>query len=65
MVGLAHDQRVVLRCGFNLRHHPVVDQIKQWTDRGEAGDFFCLRGRYGIGGRPGYDSEWRADAHAS
>jgi predicted dehydrogenase len=56
---------VVLKCGFNLRHHPALAQVKQWIDAGEIGELCYLRGRYGIGGRPGYEQDWRADPDVS
>jgi predicted dehydrogenase len=65
MVSAARASRVVLKCGFNLRHHPVVAQLRSWVDAGEIGEIYYLRGRYGIGGRPGYDQEWRANAGVS
>jgi predicted dehydrogenase len=52
---------VVLKCGFNHRHHPGLQQAHQWIKGGEIGEVMFARCRYGIGGRPGYENEWRAD----
>ena len=52
---------VVLKTGFNHRHHPAVTRAKQLADKGEIGRLMFLRCRYGHGGRPGYDKEWRAN----
>lgn len=53
------------KCGFNLRHHPGIKQARDWVDRGFIGELSFIRCRYGIGGRPGYDQEWRAKPEIS
>lgn len=65
MVRVAQETGVRLKCGFNLRHHPGVQQARQWLERGCIGEIMFIRCRYGIGGRPGYDQEWRAQAQIS
>jgi predicted dehydrogenase len=55
----------LVRVGFNHRYHPAVLQAKAITDRGELGELMFVRGRYGHGGRLGYDREWRADPKLS
>jgi predicted dehydrogenase len=55
----AHDRRV--RVGFNHRYHPALLQARVLVDSGALGPLMFIRGRYGHGGRPGYDREWRAD----
>ena len=62
MVRIAREQGVNLKCGLNLRHHPGVQQARQWFEGGLIGEIMFIRCRYGIGGRPGYDEEWRAKA---
>lgn len=52
---------VKLKTGFNHRHHPAIAKAKQLADSGEIGDLYFMRCRYGHGGRPGYEKEWRAD----
>ncbi len=54
-----HDRRV--RVGFNHRYHPAFREARQLVDRGALGPLMFVRGRYGHGGRVGYDREWRAD----
>jgi predicted dehydrogenase len=61
MVVTARETGRVLKCGFNHRHHPAVQQARRWFDDGRIGDPMFIRARYGIGGRPGYDREWRAN----
>jgi predicted dehydrogenase len=53
-------QRLV-RVGFNHRYHPAVRQARQLFESGVLGDLMFIRGRYGHGGRIGYDKEWRAN----
>jgi len=56
---------VRLKCGFNLRHHPGIQQARKWFDQGIIGEPIFIRCRYGIGGKPGYDKDWRADPEIS
>jgi len=46
--------------GFTLRHHPAVVRARELLAGGEIGRPMYLVGRYGHGGRPGYEQEWRA-----
>lgn len=55
----------LVRVGFNHRYHPALLQAKSLLDAGELGEIMFLRGRYGHGGRIGYDREWRADPKLS
>lgn len=61
MVQAAERAGVILKCGFNHRHHPAIRQARRWLEEGRIGQPLFLRCRYGIGGRPGYEREWRAD----
>lgn len=49
-----------VKVGFNHRYHVGIDRIVCEARSGVHGDVLYLRGRYGHGGRPGYDREWRA-----
>ena len=49
------------RVGFNHRSHPALRKAREIVDSGTLGPLMFVRGRYGHGGRPGYDREWRAD----
>ena len=60
----AQNQRLV-RVGFNHRYHPAFLQARQLIQAGAIGPLMFLRGRYGQGGRVGYDKEWRADPKLS
>lgn len=49
----------VLKIGFNHRYHPAIAEAKRRCERGDTGEVINLRCRYGHGGRPGYEREWR------
>jgi predicted dehydrogenase len=51
----------VAKVGFNHRFHPAIAQAIETARSGRFGDVLFVRARYGHGGRPGYDREWRAD----
>lgn len=53
--------RVVVQVGFNHRYHPALQEAWRLVDGGALGEPMFVRARYGHGGRPGYESEWRAD----
>jgi predicted dehydrogenase len=61
MVETARKKGLLLKCGFNHRHHPGVMAAKKHFDSGAIGEPIFLRAVYGICGRPGYEKEWRAD----
>jgi len=56
---------VKVRLGYNHRFHPALRKARELIDTGAAGPLMFLRGRYGHGGRKGYDREWRADPKLS
>jgi predicted dehydrogenase len=49
-----------VKVGFNHRFHPGLVRAAAEVHSGAHGELFHLRGRYGHGGRKGYDREWRA-----
>ncbi|MFH1572019.1 MAG: Gfo/Idh/MocA family oxidoreductase [Gemmatimonadota bacterium] len=53
--------RRCFRAGYNHRFHPAVARLQQAAAAGELGPLLWVRGRYGHGGRPGYEREWRGD----
>lgn len=61
----AQENDVRLKCGFSLRHHPGIRQARKWLEDGTIGEPMFLRCRYGIGGRPGYEKEWRMNPEIS
>jgi len=56
---------VRVRVGFNHRFHPALLQARSLYESGVLGPLMFVRGRYGHGGRVGYDREWRADPRLS
>jgi predicted dehydrogenase len=65
ILAVAENKGIALKCGFNHRHHPGIQQAREWLDQGAIGEPIFIRCRYGIGGRPDYDKEWRADLEIS
>ena len=60
----ANAQRVV-KVGFNHRFHPGIERLAQEVHGGEHGELLHVRGRYGHGGRLGYEREWRMQRERS
>jgi predicted dehydrogenase len=56
---------VLVRVGFNHRYHPALLKARKLVDEGELGELMFVRGRYGHGGRKGYDREWRSNPSLS
>lgn len=54
-----------VRIGYNHRFHPSLQKAREIVDSGAMGPLMFLRGRYGHGGRAGYDREWRSDPKLS
>lgn len=48
-----------VRVGFNHRHHRAFRKAREIVDSGALGVLTHVRGRYGHGGRLGYEKEWR------
>ena len=51
----------LVRLGFNHRHHRAFRKAREIFESGALGELMFIRGRYGHGGRIGYDKEWRAE----
>jgi predicted dehydrogenase len=51
----------LVKVGFNHRFHPGVARAAAEVRSGLHGELMYIRARYGHGGRPGYEREWRAD----
>ena len=50
----------LVRSGFNHRYHRAFRKSREIFVSGALGEMMFVRGRYGHGGRPGYEKEWRA-----
>jgi predicted dehydrogenase len=51
----------LVRVSYNHRYHPALQKARELASAGALGKLMFIRGRYGHGGRKGYDREWRAD----
>jgi predicted dehydrogenase len=60
LIALAGKHKVAVQVGFNHRFHPALQHARKLVDEGALGDLMMIRGRYGHGGRIGYEKEWRA-----
>ncbi len=47
--------------GFTLRHYPAIVYARELIAKGDIGELIYVRARYGRGGRPDYNLEWRGD----
>ena len=61
VIEAAQRQNRRVRVGFNHRYHPAMQEARALVDSGALGPLMFIRGRYGHGGRLGYEREWRAD----
>ncbi|OGD86958.1 hypothetical protein A2Z23_01730 [Candidatus Curtissbacteria bacterium RBG_16_39_7] len=57
--------KVIIKAGYNHRFHPAIRKAYDLCQKGEIGKLMYIRARYGHGGRPGYDKEWRANKNIS
>jgi predicted dehydrogenase len=60
VIAAAERRGVRVQVGFNHRYHPAFAQARRLLESGTVGPLMFIRARYGHGGRPGYDKEWRA-----
>ena len=60
-VAAAEQSGRVLKVGYNHRYHPAIQKLHEVCTAGEIGPLLSIRARYGHGGRPGYDREWRTN----
>ena len=65
LLTLADKHNVRVRVGFNHRYHAAFRKAREIFESGVMGELMFIRGRYGHGGRVGYDKEWRADPKLS
>ena len=57
--------RIKIRIGYNHRYHQSIIKAQEIIKLGTIGKIMYLRGRYGHGGRLGYEKEWRAKLSVS
>jgi predicted dehydrogenase len=61
----AAQRGALVRTGYNHRYHPACLKALEIFRSGALGPMMFVRGRYGQGGRVGYEKEWRADPKLS
>jgi predicted dehydrogenase len=59
VIEMARMTGALVRVGFNHRFHRALQKARRIFDEGGIGDIMYIRGRYGHGGRLGYEKEWR------
>ena len=62
---LALKKDLKVHVGYNHRYHPALRKAFDLCGKDVIGEIMFLRGRYGHGGRLGYQKEWRADKSKS
>ena len=65
IIRAAKENKVFVKVGFNHRFHPSFLKARDFLKAGALGKLMFVRGRYGHGGRLGYEKEWRADPEKS
>jgi predicted dehydrogenase len=65
LLAAAKKHKRIVKVGFNHRFHPAIMRAKQLADEGAIGPLLFIRGRYGHGGRTGYEKEWRFEKEIS
>jgi len=55
----AKKKKLVYMPGFNHRYHAGYLKAREIFEAGGIGKINFIRARYGFGGRPGYNKEWR------
>jgi predicted dehydrogenase len=55
------DVDTYIRCGFNHRFHPAIQQMRSLLNKGAIGKPIFARAIYGICARDDYFKEWRAN----
>ena len=65
LIAEAQAHKVSVQVGFNHRYHPAFQKAREIFESGALGPLMFIRGRYGHGGRIGYEKEWRADLQIS
>ena len=65
LVNISQKKHRIVKLGFNHRFHPSFLKLNELIDNNDVGELMFIRGRYGHGGRVGYDKEWRANPEIS
>ncbi|HBC72870.1 MAG: Oxidoreductase domain protein [Candidatus Amesbacteria bacterium GW2011_GWB1_47_19] len=58
-VNEARKRGLIYKTGYNHRFHPAIFKAYKIFVKGKIGNIMYIKSTYGIGGRPGYEKEWR------
>lgn len=61
VIAASRENDCLVRVGLNHRCHPAFLKAREIYLSGALGEMMFIRGRYGHGGRIGYEKEWRAN----
>jgi len=62
LMAAATENNVKVRIGYNHRYHPAIMKARKIIQYYNGiGQIMFIRGRYGHGGRRGYNKEWRSN----
>ena len=64
-IDVAEKNQLAYMVGFNHRYHPAFLLAKEKFVSGEIGKLLFIRARYGFGGKPNYQKEWRFNKEIS
>lgn len=64
-VRVARKKKLTYKAGFNHRFHPAISKAHEMFLAGKIGKLMYIKATYGIGGRPGYEKEWRMNKKIS
>ena len=59
ILSAAEESGKIVKTGFNHRFHPAIIKTKELLEQQAIGKILNIRSRYGHGGRPGMEKEWR------
>jgi predicted dehydrogenase len=65
LIACQHAAGRLVKVGFNHRFHAGIARAVEEVHSGRHGELLHVRARYGHGGRPGYDREWRVRPRCS
>ena len=65
VIKVSEKNNCLVKVGFNHRFHPALQKAYEIFKNGEIGELMFIRGRYGHGGRIGYEKEWRCQKEIS
>jgi predicted dehydrogenase len=61
LIECQHAAGRLVKVGVNHRFHPGIARAVREVHEGRHGELLHVRARYGHGGRPGYEREWRTE----